>query len=202
MIKQVYRQDHLAFRTNNRKKAVKFFCDAVGYREATEFEIKFDENDTALCSVLEPLDRIDNSLLLPWTTMVNFGNIDQRYVLAPEIFISEGSPGSIVDRWVKEHGSNLHHIALQVPEESTVEEEMQKWLENGWCEEFTSDKPFHCENMSQVFTKPSDIVGVIFELIKRKEAGFCQKSILGLMKSTESFLKADYPDNKGIEIKN
>jgi len=182
--------DHLAFRTIDRKGAVKFLCDALGYREATQFKLDFqnEEKDEATCSVLESTDRTNPELLLPWTYMVEAVGVTQRYVLSPEIFISEGSPGSIVDTWARSHGgANLHHIALQVPKYSTVKQEMEKWKQNGWCEDFTSDEPFHCDDMSQVFTQPSSVLGVIFELIKRKKAGFCQESVIKLMESTENF---------------
>lgn len=180
-----YRIDHLAFRTLDRKKAVKFLCEALGYKEATEFQIDFPNKDIAVCSVLEPLNRMESKSLLPWTQMVNLDAISQEYVLAPELFVSEGNPGSIVHKWAEQRGgAGLHHIAMQVKDDSTVEEEMKKWLDNGWCESFMSEKPFVCENMSQVFTKPSSVLGVIFELIKRKEAGFCKTSVLSLMEST------------------
>lgn len=185
--KHNYRIDHLAFRTFDRKKAVSFLCDALGYREATQFQIDFDKekNDIAICSVLEPSDRVDTKLLLPWIYTATFVKIDQNYVLSPEIFVSEGTEGSIVYNWSKSHsGAGLHHIALQVSEESTVEQEMRRWLDNGWCESFTSSEPFKCDEMSQIFTKPSSVLGVIFELIKRKESGFCRDSVLSLMEST------------------
>lgn len=183
-----YRIDHLAFRTLEREKAVKFFCDTLGYREVTQFQIDFTESkkDIAICSVLEPADRPNTKLLLPWIYTANLNNlINQNYVLSPEIFVSEGTPGSIVNTWARKHGgAGLHHIALQVQEESSVKEEMKKWIDKGWCEGFTSEEPFICDEMSQIFTKPSSVLGVIFELIKRKEVGFCRSSVLNLMEST------------------
>lgn len=179
--------DHLAYRTLNRTKAVEFYCQAIGYREMTQFEIDFEEDGKATCSVLEPNDRVKVDFLLPWETMIGVNGSNQRYVLAPEIFISEGTPGSIVERWAKNRGgAGLHHIAYRVPDNSTVEEEMKKWLDNGWCEDFTSKNPYYCDNMSQIFTKPSNVLGVVFELIKRKEAGFCKDSVMKLMRSTEN----------------
>lgn len=186
-----YRVDHLAFRTLDKAKAVKFLCDAVGYKEATQFTIDFGEGDTAICSVLEPSDRADKLFeiegLIPWVKAFDLDKTTkQNYVLSPEIFVSEGSSGSIVHTWATNHGGGgLHHIALQVPEDSTVEAEMKRWLDNGWCESFTSEIPFQCDEMSQIFTKPSSVLGVIFELIKRKEAGFCKSSVLKLMESTK-----------------
>lgn len=183
-----YAYDHFAYRTLEREKAVRFFCNALGYKEVTEFEIFFNEekNDKAICSVLEPSDRVKTAKLLPFIHLVPVGEEFQPYVMAPEIFISSGSPGSIVHNWVLKRGNAcfLHHIALRVSEESTVEKEMQIWKENGWCDGFTSEEPFKCDEMSQVFTKENLVLGIIFELIKRKEQGFCQKSVLSLINST------------------
>jgi len=179
-----YRLDHIAFRTLDRKKAVQFLCDSLGYTESTQFQIDFDKdkNDIAICSVLVPTDRATCSAALPWT--LPFNGI--RYDLSPEIFVSEGTPGSIVHNWaIAQGGSSVHHLALQVPDNSTVEIEMKKWLDNGWCESFTSETPFKCDEMSQIFTKPSSVLGVIFELIQRKEDGFCRDSVLKLMQSTK-----------------
>jgi hypothetical protein len=39
------------------------------------------------------------------------------YHIAPEIFVSDGSPGSIVGDWVAARGGvgSIHHLAYQVP---------------------------------------------------------------------------------------
>lgn len=179
-----YRIDHLAFRTIDRAKCVKFFKDALGYREQAEFTIFFDElkTDSAICTALEPNDRVNNEI--PWVQFLPFGGKNQEYVLSPEIFVSEGSTGSIVHKWASSRdGGGLHHIALQVPASTTVEEEMSKWLKMGWAEEFSSDV-IKCDSLCQVFTRPSKITGVIFELIQRKEYGFCRASVKTLMEST------------------
>jgi 4-hydroxyphenylpyruvate dioxygenase-like putative hemolysin len=36
----------------------------------------------------------------------------------------------------------------------------------------------------QVFTKPSKLTGVMYELINRTGDGFCEKNVKGLMEST------------------
>ena len=191
----MYRIDHLAFRTLDRQKCVKFFQEALGYRFADEFPIVLDEekNDIATCTILEPSNRIRGDL--PWTKMFPlYPNaieiMQQEYVLAPELFISEGSPGSLVHDWAsKRNGGGLHHIALQVSENSSVKEEMKKWLDNGWVEDFTTSEPIVCAELVQVFTRPSSITGIIFELIERKEAGFCRSSVRELMLSTKNDYK-------------
>jgi 4-hydroxyphenylpyruvate dioxygenase-like putative hemolysin len=178
-----YRIDHLAFRTFDREKAVKFLKEALGYKEQAEFTIYFDElkTETAMCTALEPSDRTSNTL--PWFQMIPCGVIDQKYVLSPEIFVSEGTVGSVVHNWCVKHGPGLHHIALQCPENSTIEKEMEKWIKFGWTESFSSEV-IKCDNLSQVFTKPSVLFGVVFELIQRKESGFCRESVKNLMNST------------------
>jgi len=177
----MYRIDHIAFRTFDRKKAVKFFKDAMGYREQAEFTICFDKNDSAICSALEPTGRVKSA---PWACMIPVEMVQQEYVLAPEIFVSEGTEGSIVWNWCKTHGPGLHHVALQVPADSTVEAEMKRWLDNGWAEEGFSSDAIKCDDLCQVFTKPSSVLGVVFELIQRKEAGFCRDSVKQLMESS------------------
>ena len=51
--------------------------------------------------------------------------------------------------------------------------------------EFTSDAPMHCEGLTQVFTKPSALTGVIFEFIERGTFGFCKENVKALMESTK-----------------
>lgn len=182
----MYRIDHLAFRTLNRKECVNFFKDALGYKFADEFPIVLDDEgkDTAMCTVLEPGNRTLNNL--PWTIQYSIPNVElsQEYTLAPELFISEGSPGSLVHEWAtKRGGAGLHHIALQVPSNSSVKDEMQKWIKNGWVKNFTTENPIVCKELVQIFTMPNP-TGVIFELIERKEAGFCRESVRELMNST------------------
>jgi len=183
----MYRIDHLAFRTINKKQCIKFFQEVLGYKVQAEFTLYFNEEktETADCTALEPSNRLKvGDYTSPWTfDAINFyGN--QRYDLSPEIFVSEGSPGSIVHNWASARGGGgLHHIALQVPNSSSVEEEMQKWTNLGWAEGFSSDV-IKCDNLCQVFTKPSSLTGVIFELIKRDQYGFCRDAVKQLMEST------------------
>jgi hypothetical protein len=185
-----YRIDHQAWRTPNRQKTVDFFINALGYRVQETFELYFNDEktETAICTALEPSDRVSPNV--PFSFFMPFmeDNVEkhQKYVLSPEIFVSEGSPGSIVDEWCKKKGgAQLHHVALQIPYDSTVEQEVQLWLEKGWCEEFSSENVIKCDEMSQIFTKPSESTGVIWELIQRKDKGFCKNSVIDLMRSTK-----------------
>lgn len=61
---------------------------------------------------------------------------------------------------------------------------MQEWKEKGYAE-FTTDKPLTCPGLTQCFTKPSELTGVIFEFIERGEHGFCKKNVKSLMESTQ-----------------
>lgn len=180
----MYRIDHLAFRTLNKDKCVKFFCEALGYKKQADFTIYFDDEkkEVADCTALEPGNKTNEA---PWLTQVVIPGGNQEYVISPEIFISEGTPGSIVYEWAKKRGgAGLHHIALQVPDDSTVEIEMQKWLDNGWTTKFSTEKVISCDGLTQIFTSPNEVTGVIFELIKREKHGFCKDSVKDLMEST------------------
>ena len=63
---------------------------------------------------------------------------------------------------------------------------MQHWKDEGYAE-FYSEKPITCKdpNLTQVFTKPSELTGVIYELINREGAGCCKDSVKNLMESTK-----------------
>ena len=173
------RIDHLAFRVTDRQATVRFLCDALGYKEQQQFPIYFNDEKTdfAMCTALEPPEKLDRPV--PWTVVIP--GTEQEYHIPPEIFVSEGSPGSIVHEWVKQHGPGIHHIAIQV---DSVAETMAEWQRKGWAE-FTSDAPLHCEGLTQVFTKPSALTGVIFEFIERGKFGFCKENVKALMESTK-----------------
>jgi len=107
-----------------------------------------------------------------------------EYHMAPEIFVSDGTPGSIVGNWVaiRENVGGIHHLAYQV---SSVENTMREWKEKGYAE-FASEEPMRCPGLTQVFTKPSLLTGVIYEFIERGEHGFCVENVKALMESTKS----------------
>jgi len=107
----------------------------------------------------------------------------QEYHLAPEIFVSDGTPDSIVGKWVADRDGvgGIHHIAYMV---ESVKETMAEWKEKGYAE-FTTEEPMKCPGLTQVFTKPSELTGVIYEFIEREAQGFCKENVKDLMKSTE-----------------
>lgn len=177
------RLDHIAYRVKDRRKTVEFFKSAFGYTVQTEFEISFPDGSTAKCFALEPPEKMGSDVA-PWINPVwdnDWGKID--YHLAPEIFVSDGSPDSIVGKWVAKRDGvgGIHHMAYQV---DSVEATMALWKEKGYAE-FTSEKPMTCPGLTQVFTKPSELTGVIYEFIEREGKGFCQDNVRSLMESTE-----------------
>ncbi len=184
------RLDHIAYRVKNRLETAQFFIDAFGYRKQTEFSIDFEDgNAPVLCIALEPPEKLDLKDL-PWIAHnVNYreeGGMTreflQEYHLPPEIFISDGPPESIVGKWVarRDGVGGIHHLAYQV---KSVDATRKWWQEKGWSQ-FTSDKPFSCDGLTQVFSKPHSLTGVIYEFIERQEFGFCVGNVKNLMQST------------------
>lgn len=182
------RLDHIAYRVKDRFKAAQLFIDAFDYsideRVPTGFQIKFDDNTKADCLVLVPPEVIAHEL--PFTNLLPLGNTENiQYHMAPEIFISDGSQNSVVDKWVNARGGigGIHHVAYQV---ASVAQIMKKWKENGWAQ-FTTEHPISCPGLTQVFTRPMEITGgIIYEFIERETFGFCKDNVRDLMESTKS----------------
>lgn len=61
---------------------------------------------------------------------------------------------------------------------------MDEWKKMGWAT-FTSEKPFMCEGLTQVFTEPHPITRIVYEFIQRTERGFCAGNVKQLMRSTD-----------------
>lgn len=177
------RLDHIAYRTFDRFKTVDFFQKAFGYKIQTEFEIKFEDGSCAKCFALEPPEKTIQKI--NWTCGIEFHRgFDVEYHLAPEIFISDGTPDSIVGKWVgkRDNIGGIHHLAYQV---ESVQDTMDEWRKLGYAE-FTTDSPLTCPGLTQIFTKPSCLTGVIYEFIERKIGtdGFCKDNVKNLMLST------------------
>lgn len=173
------RLDHIAYRVADRYKTTKFFVEAFGYHIQQEFTIDFGKGQTAQCIALEPPEKLKP--FIPWIIPQDF----IQYHLPPEIFVSDGSQGSIVGNWVANRGGigGIHHIAYQVDDVVAI---MNEWKTKGYAE-FSSEEPMVCPGLTQVFTKPSDLTGVIYEFIKRDEFGFCAENVKQLMESTKEF---------------
>jgi len=152
----------------------------------SEFQIKFDDGGAADClALVPPEDRPPETGLWRLQTTLGFNELDQQveYHAPPEIFVSDGPEGSIVGDWVAERGGvgGIHHIAYQVED---VKATMHSWRQMGYAE-FLSEEPMECPGLKQVFTKPSELTGVIYELISREGKGFCELNVKGLMESTK-----------------
>lgn len=186
------RLDHIAYRVEDRKKTAQFFIDAFGYRIQTEFDIDFPDGSKAKCIALEPPEK-PKVEKLHWLIRQYVGPIDlssnvdstkfAEFHLPPEIFVSDGTSDSIVGKWVakRDNVGGVHHMAYQV---DSVEKTMKEWKDKGYAE-FSSDKPLTCPGLTQVFTKPSELTGVIYEFIERGEHGFCKDNVKDLMESTK-----------------
>ena len=185
------RLDHIAFRVADRVKTATFFQKAFGYRIQKEFDLDFGGGETVKCIALIPPEKLELSAkVLPWVSHSVIYREDfekvyeetQEYHIPPEFFVSDGGPDTIVGKWVANRGGigGIHHLAYQV---SSVKDTMKEWKEKGYVE-FTSENPFTCPGLTQVFTKPSNLTGIIFEFIEREDYGFCEGNVKQLMKST------------------
>lgn len=174
------RLDHIAYRVSNRERTASFFLEAFGYRLQQEFTIDFGNGQSAQCIALEPPEKVVEGT--PWNGLAPPGYESCAYHLAPEVFVSDGSPGSIVGDWVAARGGvgGIHHLAYQV---ENVEQTMRLWQQKGYAE-FTSESPLRCPGITQVFTRPSELTGIIYEFIERGEFGFCKDNVRALMEST------------------
>ena len=172
------RIDHIAYRVADREKTTQFFIDAFDYRIADEFQIDFDDGTCAQCYALTPPERFHD--VPAYKAWAMFGQVE--YHSPPEIFVSEGTEGSIVERWVDDRNGigGVHHIAYQVDD---VAETMTEWKEKGWAE-FTTEGPIVAEGLSQCFTKPHPLTGIIYEFIYRTTKGFNVNNVKDLMEST------------------
>lgn len=179
------RLDHIAYRVADRDKTAAFLNQCFGYRIAEDlpdgFEIEFEDGTHARCLVLLPPEKLGEAN--PWSHLHCDGGVTIDYHMAPEIFVSQGSPGSIVEKWVQARGGvgGVHHLAYQV---ESVAAKMQEWKDKGYAE-FTTPEPLTCPGLVQVFSKPSQLTGVIYEFIEREKHGFCQENVKDLMNSTK-----------------
>ena len=187
------RLDHIAYRTADRNLTAEFFKECLGYSIGAEFNLEFDDGSTTECiAMAPPEDR--HKLTTEWEVMLSDvpdkNTPDMSFIpyhAPPEIFVSDGPKGSIVGDWVEEREGvgGIHHIAYHVDD---VEAKMEEWKKRGFAE-FYSDKPLICKetNLVQVFSKPSKLTGVVYELINRSQAnkGFCEKNVKALMESTK-----------------
>lgn len=185
------RLDHIAYRVRDRDKTAAFFRDAFGYRTQTEFEITLEDGSKAICVALEPPEKQSHALFIEQFQPVDMLTWDPvEYHMAPEIFVSSGPAGSLIDKWVNEwaHGiGGIHHLAYQVDD---VEAKMAEWKAKGWG--FTTEEALKCKDLTQVFSLCHPMTGVIYEFISRKgQHGFCAENVAKLMGSTKNIKPTD-----------
>ena len=173
------RIDHIAYRVANRDLAAEFLINAFGYKIEDDFSINFDDGTSAICYALTSSDVKDSSNVVNSMCIYN----DDVYYPPPQIFVSEGTEGSIVKEWVTKRGGvgGVHHIAYQTDDVASA---MRKWKDNGWAE-FTTEEPIVSDGLHQCFTKPHPITGVIYEIISRTSKGFNVDNVKNLMESTK-----------------
>jgi hypothetical protein len=181
------RLDHIAYRVANRHNAAKSLRAMFGYEIGVEFDIVFDDGSKAECIAMVPPEKdnkIHSVVDIPWVVRSAGVSIPVEHHLAPEIFISDGTPGSIVGEWVASHdGGGVHHMAYMVED---IDEVVSEWRQLDVA--FLSEDIIDCpeDDLRQIFTKPLPELGnIIIELIERGSKGFCQKSVKDLMKSTK-----------------
>jgi 4-hydroxyphenylpyruvate dioxygenase-like putative hemolysin len=177
--------DHIAVRTFDRDAAVKFLTEMFGYTVQENFDIPFEEGDVARCTALQPGDR--KSDRMPFTVKHIGFEGEGDYHTQPEIFVTEGNPGSIVHRWCEKHGgSQIHHCAYRTDDIHKVFEE---WKAKGI--EFSSEKPIYCpeEGLTQIFTREIPVLGLVIELIEREKHGFCKGNVKKLISGSAVDLK-------------
>lgn len=190
------RLDHIAYRVKDRDKAADFFRTAFGYGgkdeagndKEQEFTLQLEDGSTALCIALEPPEKTVAKPPFHCISYLPVGplipQVQMDYHLAPEIFISSGPPGSLIDNWVNANGGKggVHHFAYQV---NDVRATMKEWIANGWL--FTTNDALDCEDLTQVFSKPCEYTGVIYEFIERRgQRGFCKDNVARLMASSKT----------------
>lgn len=182
------RLDHIAYRVRDRDAAVKFFQEAFDFKIQDEFEIDLEDGSKAKCMSLEPSEKILPSASFECISFIPVGAMLPQakivYHMAPEIFVSSGPKGSLIDNWVNEWGRGIggvHHLAYQVED---ARAKMLEWQSKGWL--FTTKDVLECEDLTQVFSLPNPYTGIIYEFIERKgQRGFCKANVGKLMSSTK-----------------
>lgn len=190
------RLDHIAYRVVDRFEAAARLETLFDYQIQEEFCIKFKTGE-AKCLALRPREQLDP--LQNRFAMVGVGaaadfcsyrgqpRIGEAgiYHLAPEVFVSNGTPDSVVGKWVAARNGigGVHHLAYEVPNVDYTMKHLRTF-----DIEFTSEKPIESKNgdLVQIFTVEDPILGVIYEFIERRgNRGFNADNVKRLMLSTD-----------------
>lgn len=153
--------DHLAIRCNNKEETAQYYINFLGYYQTDTFDIDIKSDG-----------KLIHSIVLAHPNKQN-----------PELFISDGDEGSIIDDWIKESGTGLHHMAFKV-EKGFLDHVINQWRSRGI--EFTTEEPITCPDGSlrQIFTKPGKYDNIVTELLERSDKGFCRENVAALVLST------------------
>lgn len=180
------RLDHIAYRVRDRWAARKFFEDCFSYTFVETFELKFDDGSSCECFAMLPPEHVDGlPLKYGYNNIVRGNWTDVEYHRSPEIFISEGHPGSIVANWVEKNGPGIHHLAYEIHQSDNFDSVIQLYKNYDGIEFLSDPITCHDGSLTQVFTKPHPITGLVYEFIQRHgDKGFCRDSVKELMEST------------------
>ena len=166
------RLDHIAYRVNDRYETAEFLHNTIGYKTYKEFQLEFEDGSKTDCIALVPPEaRSKHTLnwIIPYSFMPTdpMHGINEECIMhsPPEIFVSDGPSGSVVNEWVKQRNDigGIHHIAYEVHNVVAV---MRDWRQNNYAK-FLSHTPLEYPGIRQVFTEPSPMTGMIYELIER-----------------------------------
>lgn len=178
------RLDHVAFRVKDREQTARFFEKAFGYRVQAEFDLVLEDGSTASCFAMEPPEkRMEGLPFVQGMLLGRLANEEIEYHLAPELFVSSGPEDGTIGQWVAKRAGigGVHHLAYQVDD---VAAKMAAWKAMGI--DFTTPEPLVCPDITQVFSHPLSLTGVIYEFIERRgKHGFCRENVAKLMSSTK-----------------
>lgn len=151
------RLDHIHYRVKNRKNTSEFFSKIFGYKIKKELKN---------CILLEPPEKpISNMHLLinQYVGPIDGRDIDEtkfaQFHCPPEIFVSDGLYGSVIDNWVSKRGGigGIHRMAYQV-------ENLEKFIQEHKNNKYIKFKKYFS---NKVITTTNKLTGIIYEFIQR-----------------------------------
>jgi methylmalonyl-CoA/ethylmalonyl-CoA epimerase len=153
------RLDHIAFRVHDIDPVVAFYTANLGFQVVQEMEMDIGGSKAH-------------------SKVLNLPGVPYY------IFVDQGlDEDNIISRWVKQHGSGLHHMAYLV---DNIASEADRLKKSGLV--FTTDHVVDTGGgLKQLFTRPHPVTGVITEIIERYEDNvfFVQENVIQLIQSTE-----------------
>jgi 4-hydroxyphenylpyruvate dioxygenase-like putative hemolysin len=151
--------DHIAFRVADFKPVVNFYTQQLGFDVVQEMEMNLG-NSRATSRVLN----------LPGQPFY--------------IFVDQGlDEQNIISRWVKKHGSGLHHSAYLVDDIYAASAQLRR---QGM--RFTTEEVIDTGGgLKQLFSLPNPVTNILTEIIQRDRSDvfFVQGNVIQLIQSTE-----------------